>query len=371
VFGLDAGVRLIADIANGTVVGYAHSGMPELFTRTIDVTRQHINRRLGSALSMDDITNLLDRFGFAYDVAGETVSVQVPFERLDLTIPENIIEEIGRAYGYDNIETQPLPPFAEVPIVHPIHAASERIRTTLDALGFTEIYTYSLREEGAVALANSLASDKSHLRENLSDALKEKLQLNENNAPLLGLDVVRLYEIGNVFTKNGEELHVALGIRPLALKKREDRAAEEMGKAVTALKEALGVSLPDGDSEVYEFNMGDILTDLVLSSYPPAPSIQPQVTYEPFSVYPFALRDVAVWTPNGAPVEDIREVIREHAGALLVRLDLFDAFTKEGRTSYAFHLVFQAQDRTLSEEEITAAMERVTGAFTEAGYEVR
>jgi phenylalanyl-tRNA synthetase beta chain len=95
------------------------------------------------------------------------------------------------------------------------------------------------------------------------------------------------------------------------------------------------------------------------------------VRYKPFSRFPVALRDVAVWTPDGTEVSFVENIIRDTAGEHLARLDLFDTFSKDGKTSYAFHLVFQAPDRTLSDEEINPCMDRIYSTLKGTGYEIR
>jgi phenylalanyl-tRNA synthetase beta chain len=94
-------------------------------------------------------------------------------------------------------------------------------------------------------------------------------------------------------------------------------------------------------------------------------------SYKPFSLYPFILRDIAAWVPTGADDGITMSIIKQEAGGLLARIDLFDSFTKENRTSYAFRLVFEAMDRTLTDVEINSIMGGVTAALASRGYEIR
>jgi phenylalanyl-tRNA synthetase beta chain len=92
----------------------------------------------------------------------------------------------------------------------------------------------------------------------------------------------------------------------------------------------------------------------------------------PFSRYPFIARDIAIWTPEGTLTESIEKIIWDKAGALLNRVDQFDTFTKDGKTSYAFRLVFLSNERTLTDEEVNGHMQSVTDAMnTEDGWQVR
>ena len=79
-----------------------------------------------------------------------------------------------------------------------------------------------------------------------------------------------------------------------------------------------------------------------------------------WSVYPFISRDVAVWMPEGESSESLKKILKENGTELLIKEPyLFDSFTKEGKTSYAFRLVFQSYDRTLTDNEVNEIMTRI------------
>ena len=93
--------------------------------------------------------------------------------------------------------------------------------------------------------------------------------------------------------------------------------------------------------------------------------------YESFSKYPYIVRDIALWTPKGTKSEEILEDIRRHAGQLLVRSELFDTFEKGDTTSFAFRLVFQSFDQTLTDGDANERMESVYSSLKEKGFEIR
>lgn len=94
--------------------------------------------------------------------------------------------------------------------------------------------------------------------------------------------------------------------------------------------------------------------------------------YQPFSKYPFIVRDIAMWVPrNDQSFTDVLHVFSEHAQGLLRHVDLFDQFQKGERISYAFHLVFQSFDRTLTDAEVNLIMETISKAVADKGFEVR
>lgn len=93
--------------------------------------------------------------------------------------------------------------------------------------------------------------------------------------------------------------------------------------------------------------------------------------FAPYSPYPFISRDIALWVPEGVSAHDIETMLQIGAGELLVRLSLFDEFKKDGRTSYAFRLVFQSFERTLTDAEVNVIMELLSSEAKRRGFEVR
>jgi phenylalanyl-tRNA synthetase beta subunit len=99
----------------------------------------------------------------------------------------------------------------------------------------------------------------------------------------------------------------------------------------------------------------------------------PDVSYRAFSRFPFIVRDIALWVPATVSEDELARRMREKAGPLVVRFSRFDRFQKEGddRVSYAFRLVFQSFDRTLTDEEVNEMIAGVTEMLAASGYEVR
>ena len=93
--------------------------------------------------------------------------------------------------------------------------------------------------------------------------------------------------------------------------------------------------------------------------------------YAPFSKYPFIVRDIALWVSATAQADAVLNIIRTHAGELLVRSEKFDEFKKGDKISYAFRLIFQSFDRTLTDEDANERMDSIYGAVKKEGWEVR
>jgi phenylalanyl-tRNA synthetase beta chain len=146
-----------------------------------------------------------------------------------------------------------------------------------------------------------------------------------------------------------------------------------LAAAVAALEAALGVAITPVHTApgYFEFSLDALLPQLpVPTSYEPVQK-SATILYKPFSAYPSVSRDIAMWVGEGTALEAVETTLRAAAGPLLVRLTHLDTFTKEGRTSLAFRLVFQSNEKTLDGSEVDALMGAVYDAVAKAGWEVR
>jgi phenylalanyl-tRNA synthetase beta chain len=369
--GLKAVVDLITEVAGGELVALTdHTHIDTLDKVNVSVELKKINKVLGVRLTTEEVASIIDRFKWDYKISNEKFEVTPPFERTDLRIAEDLIEEIGRVYGYGHVEAvtpEPLP----VTEINQRFYYSEIVRDTLMRLGFSEIFTSSFRETDKIKLANALATDKGYLRSSLVDNMKEVLAKNGPQADLLGLEQIRLFEIGTVFNGSGEQLQLALGVQsPSGYKaKTDDRVLEE---ALAALTIALGTEArAAGKSGVVELNLGEMVEGLPKATAYTKSATEPVVTYRPFSSYPAIARDIAMWVASGETEDEIEKILKEPAGELCVRVTLFDRFAKDNQTSYAFRLVFQSKDRTLTDVEINEIMDKVYRAVKEHDFIVR
>lgn len=365
-------IKLLEEIAGGRTMGVYDAYMPLGERMPVDVTLSHINKLLGVSMTIDDVERILVRFEWEFSLDGEEFAITPPWERSDLRIPEDIIEEIGRVYGLRSIPSI-LPPIpSDPPKVTLSQYCGDLIRHTLTDLGYTEVLTYTLRDKGEVELLNPLASDKAFMRMDLRSGILEALEMNVANAPTLGLSDLRVFEVGTRFTARGEELALAIGVRGITTKqaKMEAALAEDIRLLSTALGVELQMKIVDG---VAECSLIPALAELPTpTAYREPLPWDGSVRYAPWSPYPYVLRDIAVWVPADTPATEVLEVITAHAGDLLVRSDLFDTYTKEDKTSYAWHLVFQSPERTLNDVEVNECMDAVTAKLhTRQGWSVR
>ncbi len=331
-YGMRAAADLIVKVAGGEIVGFADEYPLPPKPARVSVSISKANSVLGMELVDTDIADVFTRLGLLHKREGELFTVNVPFERLDLMIPEDLIEEIARIIGYDKIPSVELPPPQKKPSVNGNFYAAEQAREELMAKGYSEVFTSVFAERGERAVANKIGGEKPYLRTTLTNGLRDAYERNERNKDLLGLSEVKLFEIGTVW-KDGKEI-VMVG------------TADTVG-----IREA---PLTSESADAYE--------DLPVST---------TERYEPFSKYPFIVRDIAMWMPEDPGVSKALAIFAHEAGMLLRHVHLFDQFKKEGRVSYAFRLVLQSFEKTLTDDEANAVMERIYASVKAEGWEVR
>jgi len=183
---------------------------------------------------------------------------------------------------------------------------------------------------------------------------------NEKNKEMFSGGEVKMFEIGKVFCEAGEHWALAL--------------ANGDAKEFFAVLEAEEPEPESREGAIASYNLDDIIAKFPEppTEYTPyqKPEIEPR--YRPVSPYPFVLRDIAVFVPEGTGSAVVRGLIRNEAGALLAGARLFDEFKKDGKVSYAFRLVFQSHEKTLSDDEVNEIMARVTNLLNgQDGFSVR
>lgn len=372
-YGMRDVLALIQKVAGGEVVDVVDVSEAPAEPRTASVSLARVNALLGSSFSADDVRGAFKKLGFSYTETEDTFVVLSPFERNDIEIAEDLIEEIGRTLGYDALASEELSILQGMPD-QARYRGIERVRDFLIERGFAEISTPSFAAEGEIELENPLQSDKPFLRASLIPNLKDALTRAATVAPrVLGPDpFVKLFEMGNVFAKSGESLVLSIGV--VATAGKPATAASALKEYVATLEQELlqtpGAASLSLDGQMAEVNLDKLNLEKLGEDY--APVTVSQGAYRPYSPYPFALRDIAVWTLEGTEESEVTMAIIKEAGDYLARIDLFDRFEKDGRTSYAFRLVFESMERTLADTDLDPAMERITASLNaKDGWEVR
>lgn len=329
-------VGIIQKVAGGEVLGvYDYYPKPEK-KKVLSFSLEDITKLLGSSISSKDIEQMLTSYKYDFTKENDKYTLIVPASRLDITGAHDIAEEVGRYIGYDRIPTAELPRFGE-----PNSSEYNNIINTkiwLAQNGFREVMNYTFTKKGDVYIAHGI-KDKSALRSNLSDGLKESYEKNRLNAGLLGLDSIRIFEIGTVFIGEQEQIHVATC---------DKGVFEEL-----PLKEFI---------EKYKIDTSTSF-NFQLSTFN---------SFKPWSMYPYITRDIAVWCDGVEAQTKLEDMVTKFSKTYCVREPvLFDRFEKpastpggEGRTSVAYRLVFQSYEKTLTEAE-------VEGWFSELVEEIK
>ncbi len=373
---------------------------------TIEIDPKYISERLGVEVPIETSKKILEGMGIQISDAGKMWKLIIPFNRIDLTIPDDIVEEVGRIYGYEHI-VGTLPPKPEGKIrVLPIYYLAEKIKNILVGQAYSEVSLYSLVAKGEIETAKPLAKDKAFARMNLSDGMMTCVEKNVLNADLIGLDSIKVFEIGHVFSNEGESVRLSIGVAQVKKvkgvngKKLIDDTIEILSKGLGLSSDQLnkGTVKPLGGAGkliiekepivIIEIDLNELLKSYKL----PADALYDDLgfgpastnTYKKISQYPFIVRDVAVFVPEAIQAGEVWEVIevgmksvnivaasKNGAVGLLARHAIFDKFKKDGKVSYAYRMVFQSMERTLTDDEANKIMTSIYDALKGEGWEVR
>jgi phenylalanyl-tRNA synthetase beta chain len=413
--------RLIADLAGGRVLRQGVDVYPAPVPRpTIVLRLPRIKRLLGTEVPAADVVAVLERLGLDVQREGEIARVVPPVGRRDLEREEDLIEEIARHHGYDRIpEAMPIEAMQQGRRSARLEAESAA-RDTLIRAGLTEAITLSLITprlldrldldlddpwRRAVPALNPLTAEHTHLRPCLLPGLLEAVRANVSHRR----GAVHLFEIGRTFAERDGD--APLERRSLALAMR--------GRWLEGLWDEA-----DGDREVTFFNLRGVLESLVselragpmsvdagaarwlhhgragrvnldgepigwigelhpgvaarfdlpgrtqvaeldLDRLLDRAALQPRFTGVPR--FPAVRRDVAVVAPVTLPHARVEAEIRDAAGDLLERVELFDVYKgpplDPGQRNLAYALTFRAPDRTLTGEEIDALVGGIHAAL--------
>lgn len=388
--------------------------------KIIKVSPDFINSRLGMKISFEDMWDILNRLKFNTEAANGQLVISVPTRRQDIQIPEDIIEEIARLYGYDEIPAT-LPEAETTPGgLTPYQAKRRIVRNLMEGAGLLQTTTYSLTsvksakqfaldETETTRLLMPMSEERSILRQSLLPHLLESVTYNTARR----MDSVALYETGSVFLKGDDELlneqeHLAVAITGLWVdnswqgeKKPVDFFV--LKGLVESLGEKLGVNFTFERGQMDDLHPGrtafimlnderigvigqlhpseqktrDLKTTIVMELNLAAllDLETDALVYTPVPRYPSMSRDIALVLSKDVEAATIETTIRNAGGKLLKDVRVFDLYEgdkmEEGKKSVAFSLTYFDPEKTLTDEEVTNAHEKVLAALTEAGAELR
>lgn len=368
-------ISLIQEISRGKVARQWIDFYPQKIKENqISFRVGDVSKSLGVAIPEKEIFSILKRLGFETKKIKEAIFVEVPAERLDLVQKEDVIEEIARIYGYQKIPSL-IPEGLLIPASRNDNYFYENvIRDLLVSAGFSEVYNYSFNEEKGAEIENPISSEKKYLRTNLLAGLTKTARENFRY-----FNEVRIFEIGKIFRLSGKKILEKNMLASLVAYKDERSHVKEFSEIKGVLEmmfSKLGISdfwfeehpsrtagVKIAGEEIGIIENGGFEIDLKKL----VGLISEEIEYRPVSKYPAVIRDIALLVPPKAKMVEVLDVIENAGGSLLIDTDLFDVYegeeVKEGRKNFAFHLIFQSPEKTLSDKEVNALVDKIIKAL--------
>lgn len=416
---VDRACYLLQTYANGKVLkDRVSSGELGAFITPIDITADKINRTIGFDLSQNDIVTIFNQLGFDTEINDDVITVLVPSRRKDITIKEDLIEEVARIYGYDDIPST-LPVFDKVTSgqLTDRQYKTRMVKEVLEGAGLDQAITYSLvskedatafsmQQRQTIDLLMPMSEAHASLRQSL---LPHLIEAASYNVARKNKDV-KLFEIGNVFFANGEgelpdqveylsgiltgdyvvnqwqdkketvDFYLAKGVVDRVSEKlnlefsyrRADidglhpgRTAEILleNKVVGFIGELHPILAADNDLKrtyVFELNFDALMA--VSVGY---------INYQPIPRFPGMSRDIALEVDQNIPAADLLSTIHAHGGNILKDTLVFDVYQGEhlekGKKSIAIRLNYLDTEETLTDERVSKVQAEIEAALIEQG----
>jgi len=397
---------IVGGVAGSVIEVNESENLPQ--RQPITLREDRIKRLLGIELEQDKVTEMLTRLGMNVVEQGKTWLVTPPSFRFDITIEADLVEEVGRIFGYDDLPTEAPNMPLEVALPREAQVRMERVRAYLLDSGYQEAINYSfvdaamqsqiIPDVAAIALANPISADMSVMRTSLWTGLLQALKYNQNRQQ----DRIRLFEQGVVFTRQDDEIferkllsgvitgnlmpeqwgiksrkvdfydlkadiegllgltahfdeytfvadnHPALHPgQTAAIKTSAGLPIGWIGKLHPELEKSLGFN-----GSVYLF---EVLEEVFAEAVKPA--------FAELSKFPSVKRDLAIVADDSVSAQQLKDCIAAASGEYLANLQLFDVYCGEGvesgRKSLALSLTFQDHSRTLKDEDVDALVSNV------------
>ena len=399
---IERACKLLEEYAEGIVVtGTVKYDETNVKDKEIDITFKNIENVLGTTIPEEEILNVFRKLGFSYTVKDGKITVKVPTRRLDISIKEDLIEEVSRIYGVDNIQ-------GKLPVV-PMRKGSydktqREIRNKMISLGLNETLSYilisdkevkgyTLDEFEPLKLLDPITEDRNTLRYSIIPSLYKIYEYNNSHSQ----KDVSIFEIGKGFYKKGDkygedtklcvlmtgkyelglnntknvDFYVIKGIAEeildyLGYSGRYSFMKQEMPKEMHPGQSAyinvngtnvgiIGKVHPEVTNEdvfVLEINLDELLQKKV-----------GKMKYKEISKFPSVKKDLALVVDKELTAQELAKVIKNAGGSLLTNVEVFDVYTGVGigidKKSVAFSLTFLDNKKTLTDEEINSLINKI------------
>ena len=379
----------------------------------IDVSLEKVNRVLGTTISKEDVLDVFRKLAFETEVNGDKITVSVPKRRIDISIEEDLIEEVGRIYGVNNIEGK-LP---SLPLKQGSYNKTLRnIRNKMIDLGLNETLSYILVNDKeatkyttdnveTVKLLDPMTEERNTLRYSMIPSLVKIYGYNKARSQ----KDVSIFEIGKGFYKKdeqyGENLKLCAlmtGERYLSVKSKQvdfydiKGVAEELldylgyaGRYSFVVKDELPKEFHP--YQTAQISVNNDIVGIIGKLHPNCTKDNVYVLeinldkllekktgkmkYKEISKFPSVKKDLAVVIDKDITSEEIAKQIKKLAGNLLLGSKIFDVYTgeniEENKKSIAYSLEFGAADRTLTDDEINAILEKIIAGLEKQGAIIR
>ena len=391
--------QLIEMIGAGTVVeGSINVGNSEYVPPVVTLRPHRVKKLLGIDIPVDNMLDYLNTLEIESTYDGEKIISKIPYFRTDIQQEADLIEEVGRMYGFENIPSSPLLGSTKVGRKSDRRMLEDHIKTILSGMGLYEITTYSFispkrydsinaSEDSClrnyVKILNPLGEDFSSMRTTLVANMLEVIQRNSNR----GVDSAILYEIGSVFIpleqpvvrEPHEKSKLCIGMYGkydfYDLKGIVEALLQRLGIAVSLESLTDNSTLHPGRSAAMHINNECIgifgeASPKTLSNYGMDNKVllaeidieklleykNTEWKYQPLPRYPAMVRDIAVIVKDTVPVGAMSKVISDVNPHLIETVELFDVYKgehiEEGYKSCAFSITYRNKERTLKEKEV-------------------
>jgi phenylalanyl-tRNA synthetase beta chain len=415
--GVSLGLKYMAEWAGGEVAPDLVDAYPlPPKDAVVEITVNDVKRWLGIDLTLEQTAELLKRLEFKCEItpAGHALRVASPNHRMDIgegvVGVADVLEEVARSYGYDNIPTTTMADALPPQVGNPIHEWEEHLRDLLVALGLQEVVSYRMtspEKEGRIAkhdeyvrLANPIAPEKSVLRRNLVASVIDSLEKNIRYS-----EAFAFFEIGSVFVPHKNELPdeprklaIAMtGLREATAWDVKDSPALDFfdlkgrielmlsglrltnitytatdsyshlhpGKAaeVKAGDKVIGVfgEMHPLVKEQYELGDSPVLVaefDLDIMR-----AIAPTYGIKTIPETPPIYEDIALIVDESVKAETVEALIKQTGGRSVTNVRLFDLYRDEkigeGKKSLAYALTYQAEDKTMTDADAAAIRNKI------------
>jgi phenylalanyl-tRNA synthetase beta chain len=410
--GLARAIELLEQVSPGIrlVGGLAERKAELKAPPPIELSVDWIATKLGRAVTAHDVRSILESLGFQIaETNPGRFSVTVPSWRAtkDVSIKDDLLEEVGRMLGYDSISPQAPLIASVVPPDNPMRTYQRRVRNMAAAQGFTEVSNYSFISEDMarafhfpleshLRVANPIASDQTLMRLSLLPGIHKNILENSRR-----LNSFRLFEIGReihpsrellpeeiphfaaaIYARDGDgsanlfelkrlaeclmpecELRQGAAVRPF---EHPERAAEVLWRdenigRLFELHPSLGV---EGRAAILDLDLA-LIERLD----------HREVRYQPLRRFPTSAFDLSVVAPLRDPAGNIERLLKSAAGSDLAEIEFVRQYTgaplPEDRKSVSYRLTVGAPDRTLSSDEVTEIRNRIIDALRQANYDLR